>query len=141
MTRKKSVLFICTRNQARSQMAEALLRHKASDRFEAFSAGSNPEKTVHPLTIAALADRGIDISGSRPKGFADLSGRKFDYVITLCDSARDSCPLFPGHPVSEHWSLEDPSLLTGTEKEKLEGFKRICDEISKRIDEFISRAG
>ncbi len=122
-------------------MAEALLRKKAPHRFEAYSAGSNPASEVHPLTIAALLEAGIDISKTRPKGFADLAGMRFDYIITLCDSARDSCPLFPGHPVSEHWSLEDPSALSGTEEEKLRGFRRIRDEISRRIEEFISRAG
>ena len=140
MTTKRSVLFICTGNIARSQMAEALLRSRAGDRFEVRSAGSRPGSAVRPLVVEALRELGIDISNAVPKGFADVAGLRFDRVITLCDSARDECPIFPGHPVAEHWSIEDPSALAGTEDERLAGTRRIRDEISRRIDEFIARA-
>ncbi len=141
MAAKRSVLFVCTGNRARSQMAEALLRERAGDRYDVRSAGSHPEESVHPLAVAAMREISIDISGARPKGFSDLAGLRFDFVITLCDGARDECPLFPGHPVAEHWSLEDPSRLTGTEEERLAGVRRIREEISRRLDDFLARAG
>ncbi len=140
MAEKRSVLFICTGNIARSQMAEALLRARAGDRFDVRSAGSRPGRAVRPLVVEALRELGIDVSGAAPKGFAELAGARFDYVITLCDSARDECPIFPGHPVAEHWSIEDPATLAGAEAEQLAGTRRIRDDISRRIDEFVARA-
>jgi arsenate reductase len=140
MTAKRSDLFICTCNVARSQMAESRLRASAGDRFEVRSAGSRPGAAVNPLVVAAMREIGIDLSDAVPKGFDGVAGMRFDFVITLCDSARDECPFFPGHPVAEHWSLEDPSRLAGTDDERLAGVRRIRDDIRKRIGEFVERA-
>jgi arsenate reductase len=139
MTTKRSVLFICTGNVARSQMAEALLRASAGDRFEVRSAGSRPGAAVNPLVVSAMREIGVDLSGTVPKGFDAVAGMRFDFVVTLCDSARDECPFFPGHPVAEHWSLEDPSRLAGTDEERLAGVRRIRDDIRRRIGEFVER--
>ena len=142
MTSKNRVLFICTGNQARSQIAEALLRHRAGDQFEVQSAGARPEDIVHPLAVEVLAELGIDITGARPKHLEELLGRKFDFIITLCDNARDMCPVFPGQPVSEHWNLVDPAAAEGTREERLDAFRRARDEIIAKIDRFAeSRAG
>lgn len=138
---KRSVLFICTGNVARSQMAEAILRARAGDRYEAHSAGSRPGAAVSRLAVAALHEIGIETPDARPKGFAELGGKRFDFVITLCDSARDECPYFPGHPVAEHWSLEDPSRFEGTEEERLAGYRRIREGISRSISAFLERNG
>ena len=108
--RQTRVLFICTGNGARSQMAEAIMRERASDRVEVVSAGSHP-KPVHPNAIKVLAERGIDMSGARSKLIDNFRGRHFDYVITLCDKVREICPEFPGPAQTVHWSIEDPSLL------------------------------
>lgn len=140
-TGKRNVLFICTGNVARSQMAEAILRARAGDRYEVRSAGSRPGAAVSRFAVAALREIGIEIPDARPKGFAELGGTRFDFVITLCDNARDECPFFPGHPVSEHWSLEDPSRFEGTDEERLAGYRRIREEISRSISAFLERNG
>jgi protein-tyrosine-phosphatase len=103
---RTSILFLCTGNSSRSQIAEALLRHVS--RVSACSAGSNP-KPVSPYAVAVLADRGIDISAARSKHLNEFRGRRFDYVITLCDRVREVCPSFPGHPRTVHWSIPDPA--------------------------------
>ena len=131
---KKRVLFICTHNSARSQMAEGLLRHMAGDRFEAFSAGT--EATfVRPLAIAAMRELGIDISTHQSKTIDALAGQTFDVVITVCDSAKEACPFFPGGAERLHWSFDDPSTATGSEAERLQVFRRVRDEIAERIRE------
>ncbi len=133
---KASVLFLCTGNSARSQMAEALLRERAGDRFETFSAGLEPTE-VNPLAIAAMAEIGIDISGQRAKGLDEYLGRRhFGYLITVCDHAAANCPIFPGVATRLHWSLVDPAAAEGTEAERLEVFRRVRDELARLIEEF-----
>jgi arsenate reductase len=133
------VIFICTGNSARSQMAEAILRHDAGDRFEVVSAGVSP-RTVHPLTIAALARVGIDISGAQSKPVGMFLGRRFDYVITLCDRARLTCPVFPGGAETLHWGLDDPTEVDGTPEQRAAAFDRVLTEVSGRIHRFMPLA-
>jgi arsenate reductase len=124
----KRVLILCTGNSARSQMAEGLLRHDAGDRFEVFSAGIRPSH-VRPEAIAVMRELGIDISGHRSKSVEELAGQSFDYVLTVCDNARESCPIFPGGDVIIHQSFEDPASLEGSEEQRLALFRRVRDEI------------
>jgi len=131
----KKVLILCTGNSARSQMAEGLLRHEAGDRFEVFSAGTKPTK-LRPEAIAVMQELGIDISQQRSKSADDFLGQKFDYVITVCDNARESCPVFPGTARYVHWSLEDPARARGPENERRLVFRRIRDEIAGRLKSF-----
>ena len=133
---KKRVLFICTHNSARSQMAEGLLRHLAGDRYEAFSAGT--EATfVRPPAIAAMRELGIDISSQYSKTTEAFAGQTFDFVITVCDSAKEACPFFPGGAQRLHWSFEDPAAATGSEEERLRVFRRVRDAIAERIREVL----
>ena len=138
---KYKVLFLCTGNQARSQMAEALLKERDSDSFEVTSAGSKPKPAVHPLAVRALAELGIDISGVVPKDVADFTDVPFDYVITLCDNARDVCPVFPGEGERIHWSIPDPAAASGTDEEMLAAFRSARDDLSSRIDSFVKESG
>jgi arsenate reductase len=134
---KESVLFICTHNSARSQMAEGLLRHLAGDRFEVESAGT--EKThVRPLAIEAMKEIGIDISGQTSKTIRSLGDRRFDWAITVCDSANEACPVFPGGTRRLHWSFDDPSAATGSDEQRLDVFRRVRDEIRAKIEEFVA---
>lgn len=133
------VIFVCTGNSARSQMAEALLRHDGGDRFEVISAGVAP-RGVHPLAIAALAKVGIDISDATSKPVGRFLGQRFDYVITLCDRARASCPVFPGGSETLHWGLDDPAEAEGTDAQRLAAFDRVLTEVSGRIHRFIPLA-
>jgi arsenate reductase len=126
------VLFICTHNSARSQMAEGMLRAWGGDRFEAFSAGTQATE-VRPLAIAAMDEVGIDISGHRSKTIAEFEGQPFDYAVTVCDEAREACPYFAGARQQLHWSFDDPSAATGSEAERLAVFRRVRDEIGARI--------
>jgi arsenate reductase len=137
MSDKKRVLILCTGNSARSQMAEGLLRHLAGDRFEVESAGVE-QSHVRPQAIAAMRELGIDISGHRSKSVDEFSGQEFDYVITVCDNARDRCPVFPGKTKRIHWSFEDPAAAEGDEQAVLAVFRRVRDEIEARLREFIS---
>jgi len=136
LTNPIRVIFVCTGNSARSQMAEAILRRDGGDAFEVVSAGVDP-KGVNPLTVRVLAEAGIDIAGARSKSVAEYLGQPFDYVITVCDRARESCPHFPGGRESRHWGLDDPAEATGTEAERLEVFRRVMGEITERIRRFI----
>jgi arsenate reductase (thioredoxin) len=131
----KKVLILCTGNSARSQMAEGLLRHEAGDRFEVSSAGTKPTE-VRPEAIAVMREMGIDISHHRSKSADEFLGQKFDYVITVCDNARESCPVFPGTARYIHWSLEDPATARGSEDERRLVFRRIRDEIAERLKSF-----
>jgi arsenate reductase (thioredoxin) len=131
---KQRVLFICTHNSARSQMAEGLLRHLGGERFEVFSAGTEATQ-VRPLAIRAMAELGIDISGQESKTLDRYLGEPFDEVITVCDTAAEVCPVFPGASRRRHWSFEDPSKATGSETEQLAVYRRIRDEIRSRIEE------
>ena len=131
---KHRVLFICTHNSARSQMAEGLLRQLGSDRFEVFSAGT--EATfVRPLAIKAMAELGIDISKQQSKKLDRYLDEPFDDVITVCDTAAETCPIFPGAAHRRHWSFEDPSKAPGSEDEQLAVYRRVRDEIRSRIEQ------
>jgi arsenate reductase len=136
---KIRVLFVCTGNSARSQMAEAILRRDAGDRFEAFSGGADP-RPINPLTVRVLREVGIDISGAISKPVSGFLGQPFDFVITLCDRARMSCPIFPGGGQTLHWGLDDPAEVTGSEEEQLKAFRRSLTEVSGRIRAFLRQA-
>ena len=135
---KIRVLFLCTTNSARSQIAEAFLRSYAGDRFEAYSAGIEP-KEIHPLTKKVMDEIGIDISGQYSKSLKDYMGKiHFGYLITVCDEADKRCPTtFPGMGQRLRWSLEDPAQFVGTEEEKLKKFREIRDQIKKRVKEWV----
>jgi arsenate reductase len=132
---KQRVLILCTGNSARSQMAEGLLRHDAGDRFEVFSAGTKPTR-VRPEAIRVMAELGIDISGHRSKSVDVFAGQAFDYVVTVCDHARESCPVFPAHTQRVHWSFEDPAVVEGTEEQRRAAFRRVRDELRSRLRAF-----
>jgi arsenate reductase (thioredoxin) len=134
---KKRVLILCTGNSARSQMAEGLLRHDAGERFEVESAGTKPS-IVRPEAIAAMDELGIDISGHRSKSVKEFDGRKFDYVITVCDSARESCPVFFGGAKRVHHSFDDPAALDGSKEERLNLFRRVRDDLRGYLRAFSS---
>lgn len=134
MTDKERVLILCTGNSARSQMAEGLLRHIAGDRFDVFSAGTL-ETYVRRHAIQTLAEIGIDISGHRSKSQDEFAGQSFDYVITVCDNAREHCPVFPGNAQRIHWSIEDPAFAGTTDEERLQAFRRARDEIAGKLME------
>ena len=129
------VLFVCTGNSARSIMAEALLRQHGKDRFEVFSAGTDP-RGVNPLTLRVLGDAGIDASWARSKSVQEFIGQPFDYVITVCDQAREACPVFPGAQESLHWGYDDPAEATGTDEERLAVFRRVFTAIGERVQLF-----
>jgi arsenate reductase (thioredoxin) len=133
------VLFVCTGNSARSQIGEALLRDLGGADFETFSAGTEP-KGVNPYTVRALAEAGIDWSGARSKSVAEFMGRPFDYVITVCDRARQTCPVFPGQHNTLHWGLDDPAEVEGTDAQKLEAFGRTRTEMAMRLRPFVELA-
>ena len=133
------VLFVCTGNSARSQMAEAILRQFGKGAFETFSAGTDP-RGVNPLTVRALANAGIDASGARSKSVTEFLGQSFDYVVTVCDRARESCPVFPGGAESLHWGFDDPAEATGSESEQLAVFERVLRDISARLRTFAPAA-
>ena len=118
-------------------MAEGLLRHYAGDRFEAFSAGTEPG-SLHPLAARAMAEIGIDISEQRSKSVDGFVGQQFDFVITVCDQARETCPVFPGATQQLHWSFSDPAAVEGSEHDRLDAFRRVREEIAVRIRRFIS---
>ena len=134
---KQKVLFVCTGNSCRSQMAEGILRHYGKDKFEVFSAGLEPSY-VHPLAIKAMAESGIDLTGQHSKTVNELLEEEFSYVITVCDSAKERCPVFPGKYNAIHWSIEDPASAEGTENERINVFRRVRQNILERINHFIS---
>jgi arsenate reductase len=136
----QKVLFICTHNSARSQMAEGLVNHDLAGKVQAFSAGTEPS-SVHPLAIAAMKEVGIDISRHRSKSIDEFAGEKFDFVITLCDQAAESCPVFFGGTQRTHMGFPDPSGVEGTEKEKLSFFRKLRDRIRKEVVDFLSKQG
>lgn len=131
------VLILCTGNSARSQMAEGLLRHDGGGRFEVFSAGVRPTR-VRPEAVEAMRELGIDISGQRSKWVEEFAGRPFDYVITVCDHAREQCPLFPAATAHVHWGFDDPAAAEGDEQTRLAVFRRVRDEIRARLRDFIA---
>lgn len=131
------VIFVCTGNSARSQMAEALMRREGGQAFEVVSAGVDP-RGVHPLTVQALDEIGIDITGARSKSVEEFLGRPFDYVITVCDRARESCPVFPGARTTRHWDIDDPVDAQGVGDDRLAAFVIARDEIAQRVRAFVS---
>jgi arsenate reductase len=134
--KKTRVLILCTGNSARSQMAEGLLRHDGGDRFEVASAGVDPAARVRLEAVAVMREVGIDISGHRPKHVNEFVGQPFDYVLTVCDNARETCPVFPGGAVTIHQSFVDPAAFHGTEDEQMELFRRVRDEIREYLRRF-----
>ncbi len=135
MNERTRVLILCTGNSARSQMAEGLLRHEGESRVEVWSAGTRPSH-VRPEAIEVMRELGIDISGHRSKSVDEFAGRAFDYVITVCDNARENCPVFPGATRRVHWSFDDPATVDGDVETRLAVFRRVRGEIEKRLREF-----
>ena len=133
---KPRVLFLCTHNSARSQMAEAFLRALAGEHFEAASAGTEATR-VHPLAIQAMRDAGIDMAGHTSKPLDPLLDKPWDYVITVCDNANERCPVFPGRTMRIHWDFSDPSRVTGTDQERLNTFRRVRDQIHARLRQWL----
>ncbi len=130
---RRRVLFLCTHNSARSQMAEGLLQHLGGEHFEAYSAGTEATH-VRPLAMKVMHELGIDISGQESKTLERYLGQPFDYVITVCDTANEACPVFPGARRRLHWSFEDPAQATGTEEERLRVFRSVRNQIKERIE-------
>jgi arsenate reductase len=140
VSNKKRVLILCTGNSARSQMAEGLLRHDAGERFDVESAGTKAS-SVRPEAIAAMSELGIDISGQRSKNVDEFEGQRFDYVITVCDNARETCPVFSGAAAKLHHSFEDPPApLVGTDADRMAIFRRVRDELRAYLRDFSSHA-
>jgi len=134
---KSRVLFLCTHNSARSQMAEGWLRHLGGERFEAHSAGTE-ETLVRPLAIRAMSEVGVDISAHKSKTLERYIQQPWDVIITVCDQANESCPLFPGGKHRLHWSLPDPSKATGSEEEQLAAYRQVRDTLRERISGLIA---
>ena len=132
-----SVLFVCTHNSARSIMGEALLRAKGGADYVVESAGTEPSE-VRPLTLRVLEEAGISTEGLRSKSVQEFMGTRFDYVITVCDSARQHCPVFPGEGERFHWGYPDPSAATGSEEQRLDAFRRVFTAMSQRVDLFMN---
>lgn len=135
---KERVLFLCTGNSARSQMAEGLLRHLAGDRFEVASAGTRPVG-LNPDAVTVMHELGVDISQHRSKLVDEFLDKQFDYVITVCDNAKESCPVFPGNAQRLHWSFEDPAAAKGPVEARRIVFRRVRDQIQGRIQHFLHR--
>jgi arsenate reductase len=134
---KRRVLFLCTGNSARSQMAEGLVNHFRGDRWEAFSAGTRPTGYVHPLAIRAMAELGIDISRQRSKSVDEFRRSDFDLVITVCDDAAENCPLWLGKGQTVHIGFQDPGAVAGTEVERLEVFRRVRDGLRAKVVNYL----
>jgi len=134
--KRTRILVLCTGNSARSQMGEGLFREEGGDGYDVSSAGTRPSQ-VRPEAIAVMREIGIDISGNRSKSVDEFAGQAFDFVVTVCDNARDNCPVFPGATERIHWSLEDPAAVQGTEEERLTAFRRIRDQLRERVKIFV----
>jgi len=126
------VLFVCTHNSARSQMAEGMLRAWGGKRVQAASAGHKP-KQIHQYAVQVMKEKNIDIHQQQSKGFEAIAQEQFDYIITVCDRARENCPAFPGNPVQIHWSIPDPAMAEGSEEERLVMFRAVADELALRV--------
>lgn len=135
MSGKQRILILCTGNSARSQMAEGLLRHDAGDRFDVASAGTHPSR-VRPEATEAMKEIGIDISGHRSKSVDEFANQQFDYVLTVCDHANESCPTRPGHGRRFHQSFEDPAAIEGSHEERLNAFREVRDQIRSYLRSF-----
>jgi len=134
---KERVLILCTANSARSQMAEGLLRDMAGDRFDVYSAGSQPS-VVNPFAIKAMAQKDIDISGHSSDGLTQYLDQKFDYVITVCDNAAETCPVFPGKAERIHWGFPDPAAVEGSDEDILASFAEVRDGLEKTLRDWVS---
>ena len=134
MSERKRVLFLCTHNSARSQMAEGFLRDLAGDRFDVVSAGTRAT-VVHPFAIQAMAESGVDISLHKSKPVGRFLGQPFDLIITVCDDAAEECPWFPNARERRHWSFPDPSKAAGTDEERFAAFAKVRDDIRSRIEQ------
>lgn len=132
------VLILCTANSARSQMAEGLLRQAAGTAWKVFSAGTKPTRVL-PEAVAVMREVGIDISGHHSKSVEEFLGQNFDYVITVCDNARETCPVFPAGTDRIHWSIEDPAVVEGGDEERLDAFRRARDELEKQLRAFVRK--
>lgn len=135
---KKKVLFLCTGNSCRSQMAEGFLRDLAGDRFEVISAGLEPG-IVNPKTVKVMKEIGIDISHHTSKDVNQFVGQNFDYIITVCDNANEYCPSFPGKAERIHWSFEDPAKAIGNEEEVLYLFRKVRNQVKSKLNDFIAK--
>ncbi len=135
---KERVLILCTGNSARSQMAEGLLRSLGADRYDVFSAGTKPS-AVRREAIAVMRELGIDLSGHRSKHVQEFDGQAFDYVITVCDNANETCPVFPGGTKRLHWSVPDPAAVEGTEMERMAAFRSVRDSLAETLRGFADR--
>ncbi len=133
---KRRVLFVCTGNSARSQMAEGLLRHEAGDKYDVYSAGTDPT-VVRLEAVAVMKELWIDISDQQSKSLAEFVVQHFDYVITVCDKAKEKCPVFPGEQVRLHWPFEDPATFIGAQEDRLQAFRRLRDKIHARVMVFL----
>jgi len=136
MSPKKRVLFVCTGNSARSQIAEGLLRHLSKGAVDAFSAGTEP-KPVNPLALRVMGEAGLDISGHHSKSVAAFADERFDFVITVCNRAKEQCPRWPGQVDYIHWSIEDPAPVQGPEDARLKAFRKAREELRQRITLFL----
>ena len=134
--KKQRLLIVCTGNSARSQIAEGLIRYEAGERFEVFSAGTQPAP-VRKEAVEVMQELGIDISAHRSKPVTEFVGQEFDYVITVCDRAREECPVFSGAPERLHWPFEDPAAFTEVGEERLLAFRRLRDRIHARVMVFL----
>jgi arsenate reductase (thioredoxin) len=132
------ILILCTGNSARSQIAEALLQRKGGARFHVESAGSRPAGRVNPLAVDVLREAGIDWQGRTPRGVESVEAQRWDFVVTVCDRAREACPIFPGTPVLAHWGMPDPAEVEGTDEEKLRAFRQTLLLLARRIDLFLA---
>ena len=140
MSEERRVLILCTGNSARSQMAEGLLRARGGGRFEVYSAGTRPTR-VREEAVEVMREAGLDMGAHRSKSVEEFEGREFDYVITVCDNARETCPVFPGRTERVHWSFDDPAASEGTREERLAVFRRVRDEIDARLREWAEGLG
>jgi arsenate reductase (thioredoxin) len=129
-------LILCTGNSARSQMAEGLLRHLAGNQLEVFSAGTKPSQ-LRPEAVTVMRELGIDISGQRSKSINEFAGQAFEYVITVCDDAKESCPVYPATTKRIHWSIEDPAAEMGSEEQRLAAFRCARNHLQERLQEFL----
>ena len=129
------ILFFCTGNSARSILAEYIIKRAGRGKFISYSAGSNPKGSVHPLALEVLHKQyNYDVTDARSKSWKEFDGVEFDFVITLCDSAKESCPIWPGQPIIAHWNSPDPAAFEGTDEEKLKFFSQVALQIQRRID-------
>ena len=139
MPKTPRVLILCTGNSARSQMGEGLFRQEGGDRYQVFSAGTKPSQ-VRPEAITVLREIGIDISSHHSKSVDEFAGQEMDLVITVCDNAKETCPVFPGRTQRLHWPFTDPAAVVGSEEQRMAAFRSIRDQIHQRIKVFLTEA-